>query len=567
MKQNQVGMRLLFLLNLLLIPANMVAILTGFLAFAVPSGTIFDIFLDFVFQIAFYGNIIVHVVIFLGMARSKIKIAQRLWFLMKSYMLFFLGATLFYSIYAATVAFEIIIPEPFRIITALITQVFHIGQYTTGIVLNWYSLRSISKNRLRNAIWISNSPRTRWADRSMFSKLWHSVSILFVVICMVSLIYITIVFTTGLPIGVAMAAGEIAGNFFLLGIFICVFLIRAYRISSSKKGRAATTILFASALVLSVVTVLPWAGTFNTIASLDDQFSTTFGSSWNNGLRSPGGNELRASPIYFKDNLIAELPPEVEVIKNIAYTTGINRTLMFDWYAPVGTKDSSSLLPLVISIHGGGWNVGDKGELIPVLKKIANIGFVVVDIQYSLFHEGGTFSEMIREIGNLTVFLETHGEYNADLSRTFFTGRSAGGHLSLVCGLGCDNSTFSGNFSSQLDVKGIIAYYPPTNFSLSENIRDEYLSLSTMSHQEVDIHAPIHMVNPTSPPVLIYQGEVDKLVIKEHAYNFKSKMDEYNNTMLLGLFPYAGHAFDALVNTYYAQACQYYTERFLSILA
>ena len=75
---------------------------------------------------------------------------------------------------------------------------------------------------------------------------------------------------------------------------------------------------------------------------------------------------------------------EGEVRKNLDlyYTTVNGKKIYLDLYRPV---DISQKLPLVIWIHGGGWQAGDKAN--GQGKEIASYGFAVASINYRLSDE------------------------------------------------------------------------------------------------------------------------------------------------------------------------------------
>ena len=79
---------------------------------------------------------------------------------------------------------------------------------------------------------------------------------------------------------------------------------------------------------------------------------------------------------------------------NIPYLDNGQDTFLFDWYCPVGEGP----FPVIISIHGGAWVIGNKGSMnIPLFNQyFASKGYAVFDIQYGLLDvstlPGGSFS-------------------------------------------------------------------------------------------------------------------------------------------------------------------------------
>src|SRR5690242_15432876 len=70
---------------------------------------------------------------------------------------------------------------------------------------------------------------------------------------------------------------------------------------------------------------------------------------------------------------------DVRVTANVAYGTDSGSPLVLDVYQP---PHATSADPVVILIHGGGWNSGDKERYDPFARALAQRGFVVFNIDY-----------------------------------------------------------------------------------------------------------------------------------------------------------------------------------------
>ncbi|MBM3288613.1 MAG: hypothetical protein FJY92_00535, partial [Candidatus Hydrogenedentes bacterium] len=72
--------------------------------------------------------------------------------------------------------------------------------------------------------------------------------------------------------------------------------------------------------------------------------------------------EVQAALISGKVKLIkppAEMPASITVTKDVEYGKGGEKSLLLDLYAP---KEIAKPVPLLIFIHGGGWQMGDKKD-------------------------------------------------------------------------------------------------------------------------------------------------------------------------------------------------------------
>jgi acetyl esterase len=118
----------------------------------------------------------------------------------------------------------------------------------------------------------------------------------------------------------------------------------------------------------------------------------------------------------------------VAVVSDQSYRAG-DKNALLDVYYPEGTK-SNAELPVVIWTHGGAWLSGDKTDDTPYFKLIAEMGFVVVGLNYSLA-PGATYPTPILELNDAYAYLEANAlRLHADLNKVILAGDSAGANLS-----------------------------------------------------------------------------------------------------------------------------------------
>ncbi len=120
------------------------------------------------------------------------------------------------------------------------------------------------------------------------------------------------------------------------------------------------------------------------------------------------------------------------------------RWQVLDVYRP---KDKAGqLLPVIVSVHGGGWVYGDKERYQYYCMSLAQHGFAVVNYTYRLAPEFKFPSSM--EDANLvfTWVMEHAKEYGFDTGHVFGVGDSAGAHqLSLYAAI-CSNPELAARF-------------------------------------------------------------------------------------------------------------------------
>jgi len=122
-------------------------------------------------------------------------------------------------------------------------------------------------------------------------------------------------------------------------------------------------------------------------------------------------------------------PDGIEVHKDIPYAfRGEHREWqLMDVYLP--TERTEEKLPVIISVHGGGWVQGDKEEYRYYCMSLAGQGFGVINFSYRLapeYHFPAPLEDLSSVIGWLT---ENAKSYGMDIDRVCAVGDSAGGQI------------------------------------------------------------------------------------------------------------------------------------------
>ena len=120
------------------------------------------------------------------------------------------------------------------------------------------------------------------------------------------------------------------------------------------------------------------------------------------------------------------------LMSNIPYIDNGHARHVLDIYTPESTV--SQKLPVVFWIHGGGWQVGDKGDVALKPKVLTERGCVFVSTNYRLLPE----VEMVELIDDVAASLgwvhKNISNYGGDPKRIFVGGHSAGAQLAaLIC--------------------------------------------------------------------------------------------------------------------------------------
>ena len=118
------------------------------------------------------------------------------------------------------------------------------------------------------------------------------------------------------------------------------------------------------------------------------------------------------------------------VQKDIAYSEAGGDRTRLDVYAPADGNGH----PVVIWIHGGAWQDGDKAHVQAKPGAFNERGYVLVSLNYR-FHPAVTYKEQAGDIAQAIRWVHDHaGEYGGDPTRVFLMGHSAGAHLAALVG-------------------------------------------------------------------------------------------------------------------------------------
>jgi len=116
----------------------------------------------------------------------------------------------------------------------------------------------------------------------------------------------------------------------------------------------------------------------------------------------------------------------VEVKRDIRYSTDGNHT--FDAYYLKSADETRKTYPVIYWIHGGGFVGGDKKDIESYAVMLANEGYVVLCMNYTLAPRKH-YPVQLKEIEEFYSFTKVLAEVPMDRNRIFFAGDSAGANL------------------------------------------------------------------------------------------------------------------------------------------
>jgi acetyl esterase/lipase len=150
---------------------------------------------------------------------------------------------------------------------------------------------------------------------------------------------------------------------------------------------------------------------------------------------------------------------EVVTKNDLVYAEHDGTKLMGDLYLPKGRAKA----PVLVAIHGGGWQIGDRQFYRYWGLFLGRIGYALFTIEYRL-GTAGVYPAAVYDTKAAVQFVRAKAaEFDLDPDRIGLIGDSAGAHLAALVGLAGDqyNSAYKDDpyASTSVNVKAVIGFY------------------------------------------------------------------------------------------------------------
>jgi acetyl esterase/lipase len=246
------------------------------------------------------------------------------------------------------------------------------------------------------------------------------------------------------------------------------------------------------------------------------------------------------------------LPPGVTIERDLAYVKDGHERQKLDLYLPANKSDAK--LPLIIWVHGGGWQGGSKANC-PAVRHVRD-GYAVASVGYRLSGDA-IFPAQIEDCKAAVRWLRAHAdEYGIDRDRFAAWGSSAGGHL--VALLGTSGGVKEFDVGEHLDqssaVQAVVDYYGPTDLAqfvktprYERHARDDAPEAKLLGgpvRDKLELAAkanPITYVDAHDPPFLIVHGSADPTVPPSQSELLKNALEKAKVSVELKIIPDARH--------------------------
>ena len=142
-----------------------------------------------------------------------------------------------------------------------------------------------------------------------------------------------------------------------------------------------------------------------------------------------GMHRARADPPAAEGGVVES---GIRIVKDLPYAANAEPRQTLDLYLP---ERPAGRLPVVILIHGGGWNAGDKESFGGVAREFVRRGYAAASLNYR-YSRQATFPAQVVDGKSAIRWLRAHaGAYHLDPDRFAAGGHSAGGHLAAFLGV------------------------------------------------------------------------------------------------------------------------------------
>lgn len=241
--------------------------------------------------------------------------------------------------------------------------------------------------------------------------------------------------------------------------------------------------------------------------------------------------------------------------ENVSYGSHERHTL--DIYIPKTVKANNAI---ILFVHGGGWNQGDKEIHRPDAEFFCNEEYISATMNYRFVSESLTVFDELDDISSALEAIKTKcSEYGFNIEKVILSGGSAGAHLSLLY-------AYTRKENAPVSPVAVCAYCPPVDCSEAdfllgisgefEDWKYEILSkccglkitkntlLNRPQQQALKKMSPEYYVTASSVPTAVFYGKLDELIPVKHIERFLTLLNKKGVKNDSVVYENSGHALD-----------------------
>ncbi len=245
---------------------------------------------------------------------------------------------------------------------------------------------------------------------------------------------------------------------------------------------------------------------------------------------------------------------EPRELHDLAYVPNGDPNQRLDLVLPTRTGAETAGAPLIVWIHGGGWEQGSYHQ--NPARAMTGRGYAVASIGYRLSSQA-KYPAQIEDCKAAIRWLRAHAAvYGIDPARVGVWGASAGGHLAALLGTTAKERRFDvgENLDQSSAVRCVIDSFGPADFfhwgdpPLPASYDTPNTALARLlggrlaDHEELArLASPVTFVDKDSAPFLIMHGEKDPVVPAQQSVVLDAALREAGVDSTLVIVPGGGH--------------------------
>ena len=206
-----------------------------------------------------------------------------------------------------------------------------------------------------------------------------------------------------------------------------------------------------------------------------------------------------------------------------------------DLYRPteVDTDGLQSQLPVIVFIHGGSWQDGNKDGYSFVGRALASRGFMVAIPNYQLVPEVRYPTFLEDNAAAVTWVIDNITQYGGDPSQIVLVGHSAGAYNAAMLAL---DERWLG--SGRQSVRGFVGLAGPYDFLPLDG---EITQAAFGNEENLETTQPISFATADDPPVLLLHGADDTTVDPQNSETLRDRLAQSGADARAVIYPDLGH--------------------------
>lgn len=214
-------------------------------------------------------------------------------------------------------------------------------------------------------------------------------------------------------------------------------------------------------------------------------------------------------------------PENIKAYRNIQYGE-FGKSNLLDVYLP--SEKNGDKLPVIVSVHGGGFVYGSRKVYQFYTASLAQRGFAVINCEYRLAPKN-KFPTQLFDINEVfSWLLKNASEYGFDTNNVFAVGDSAGACLVSLYACALTNSSYAQKIGLSLpeglNLKALglnCGMYDTIEEQTTGSMRSFYPELCAQkgSKEELKLLSTIDFLTPSFPPSFIISANADMLLDRQ----------------------------------------------------